>query len=496
MKRLSESIWSNINKRSEGNIERKEDDVDLMDGENFAIYLNKRYSFKNGHKIEYDKKLRTLTIPGLYTEDEFFYDNVGVDYENDSMTLRYMWINDPALTVQVRSALKKRYNLSSKESSYIFISPLNGGELTNKFVVNVLDYMADLDINDINIRRTVNESIWSNINKRSEGSIERKEDDINLLDVKGFRDYLKKSYNNLEDIPISCGDKYINVPVFIHNHSRRILLLYPEMKRAQVRLQYYEQWPEDLRKYLDENYNVEKSLDEHRDWMYFIKSKDGDGDNKFFIKLLDDILKNVKKPLLKKIVNESIWSNINKRSEGSIERKEDQLITNIKEIEPVDLGSDVPVYFADRDLEVNGEIEFTWDEVLGFILQIEKTGWELPTGPKGMQYLFYFGNQPPRFNDEDYKKKWIPSQGGILTSRENNVELHFPSNNKHVQSYWCADDDYKKGDLDTYMIKMSGPHVTARSFEVGNPNDYFGCLIRTNNQMVNKKCRIRLIRDK
>ena len=349
MKRLSESIWSNINKRSEGNIERKEDDVDLMDGENFAIYLNKRYSFKNGHKIEYDKKLRTLTIPGLYTEDEFFYDNVGVDYENDSMTLRYMWINDPALTVQVRSALKKRYNLSSKESSYIFISPLNGGELTNKFVVNVLDYMADLDINDINIKRTVNESIWSNINKRSE---------------------------------------------------------------------------------------------------------------------------------------------------GRIERKEDQLITNIKEIEPVDLGSDVPVYFADRDLEVNGEIEFTWDEVLGFILQIEKTGWELPTGPKGMQYLFYFGNQPPRFNDEDYKKKWIPFQGGILTSRENNVELHFPSNNKHVQSYWCADDDYKKGDLDTYMIKMSGPHVTARSFEVGNPNDYFGCLIRTNNQMVNKKCRIRLIRDK
>ena len=195
MKRLSESIWSNINKRSEGNIERKEDDVDLMDGENFAIYLNKRYSFKNGHKIEYDKKLRTLTIPGLYTEDEFFYDNVGVDYENDSMTLRYMWINDPALTVQVRAVLKKRYNLSSKESSYIFISPLNGGELTNKFVVNVLDYMADLDIDDINIRRTVNESIWSNINKRSEGSIKRKEDTLlDTLTIDEFYDYLCKIY--------------------------------------------------------------------------------------------------------------------------------------------------------------------------------------------------------------------------------------------------------------------------------------------------------------
>jgi hypothetical protein len=195
-------------------------------------------------------------------------------------------------------------------------------------------------------------------------------------------------------------------------------------------------------------------------------------------------------------INESHWSEMNRRSQGIAVRKEDKIITNIDEIKPVDLGSNVPIYFADRDLEVNGEIEFTWEEVLGFITNIEKTGWELPPGPKGMQYLFYSGNQPPRFNNEDYKKKWIPFQGGILTSRENDVELHFPSNNKHVTNYWCADDNYKKGDLDTYMIKMSGPHATARSFEVGNPNDYYGCLIRTNNKMVDKKCRVRLIKDK
>ena len=166
-------------------------------------------------------------------------------------------------------------------------------------------------------------------------------------------------------------------------------------------------------------------------------------------------------------------------------------------MKPVDLGSDVPVYFADRDLEVNGQIEFTWEEVLGFINIIEKSGWELPTGPKGMQSLFYVHNQPPTFNDEDYKKRWIPFQGGILTSRENNVELHFPSNNKHGTNYWCADDDYILGDLDTYSIKTtSGRCVTQRIFEVGNPNDFYGCLIRTNNKMIDKKCRIRLIKDK
>ena len=51
-------------------------------------------------------------------------------------------------------------------------------------------------------------------------------------------------------------------------------------------------------------------------------------------------------------ITESIWSDMQERGTGDTIKKEDQIITNIKDMKPVDLGSDVPVYFADIDLEV------------------------------------------------------------------------------------------------------------------------------------------------
>ena len=196
-------------------------------------------------------------------------------------------------------------------------------------------------------------------------------------------------------------------------------------------------------------------------------------------------------------ITESIWSDMQERGTGDTIKKEDQIITNIKDMKPVDLGSDVPVYFADIDLEVNGEVKFTWEEVKGFIQKIEETGWELPAGPKGMQSIFYNGNQPPRFRDDAYEKKWVPFVGGTLTSNENDAKLFFPSDNYYLEVYWCVDDNYKKGDLDTYSLKFgASKRNTQRSFIVGDPNDFNGCLIRTNNEMVERKCRIRLIRYK
>ena len=46
-------------------------------------------------------------------------------------------------------------------------------------------------------------------------------------------------------------------------------------------------------------------------------------------------------------INESTWGEMRQRSSGQIIRKEDD-ITNIKSLEPVDMG--VSVLWADRDL--------------------------------------------------------------------------------------------------------------------------------------------------
>ena len=121
-------------------------------------------------------------------------------------------------------------------------------------------------------------------------------------------------------------------------------------------------------------------------------------------------------------ITESIWSDMQERGTGDTIKKEDEIITNIKDMKPVDLGSDVPFYFADIDLEVNGEFKFTWEEVKGFIQKIEETGWELPAGPKGMQSIFYNGNQPPRFRDDAYEKTG-GSRQELAIDIENTAEL-------------------------------------------------------------------------
>ena len=333
----------------------------------------------------------------------------------------------------------------------------------------------------------IKESVWADMHKRSNGSRERKEDDINLMGEMELFDYI--------DIHLGDDLEYYNTGSFVQNTDDSIVV--EVIEDISIYYTYIKEEPHDIFivPYQDKKIDAAKLEDdfyvEKRGRGYKITEKDRTICNKTYIRLIKFFIDN------RDSITESVWSDIHKRSNGELERKEDKLNMNTHMMNPVDLGSDVPVYFADIDLEVNGENEFTWEEVLNFLPEIEKTGWKLLCGPRGVQHLFYNGNQPPRFNDDDYEKQWIPGKGGILRSKETNEELHFYTDNRYGINYWCADDDYKPGDLDTISIKQKPRRfVTQRGFEVGDPNDYNGCLIRTNNFMVYKKCRIRLIKDK
>ena len=76
-------------------------------------------------------------------------------------------------------------------------------------------------------------------------------------------------------------------------------------------------------------------------------------------------------PDFKTFINETIWGDINRRSQGNQVKKEDK--TNIDSIKPVDVGASV--LWADRDLEKQGEYLFAFDE----IPPINSNGWRLPT---------------------------------------------------------------------------------------------------------------------
>jgi hypothetical protein len=163
------------------------------------------------------------------------------------------------------------------------------------------------------------------MNRRSQGTVKRKEDDINLMDINGFCRYLNTIYEypTEPEHNICCGTIYITIPLFVYNNIRRSILLYPDGGCALVRGPLFDRWPDDLKKYLNTQYFVEYKMDENKDYMYFIGPNEGKGDNKFFIKLLDDIIIHVDYPLLRKKVNESHWSEMNRRSQGIKVRKED-----------------------------------------------------------------------------------------------------------------------------------------------------------------------------
>ena len=73
-------------------------------------------------------------------------------------------------------------------------------------------------------------------------------------------------------------------------------------------------------------------------------------------------------------IKESIWSDIQDRSAGETMRKEDEIVSNIKELKPVDMGCSV--LWADRDLESDENVYFSFTDAEKII---EKSGWRLPT---------------------------------------------------------------------------------------------------------------------
>ncbi len=78
---------------------------------------------------------------------------------------------------------------------------------------------------------------------------------------------------------------------------------------------------------------------------------------------------------MKKLSNitESLWTDIQSRSAGDTIRKED-IIGNIKELIPVDMG--LSVLWADKDFEIEDECYFNFNDAIDFT---KNTGWRIPT---------------------------------------------------------------------------------------------------------------------
>ena len=197
MRKLSENLWSEIQDRSAGITQRKEDDVNLMSGKDFCEYLNDNYIGKDGHKIIYDEISNRISISILKYFTNCFY-NIAYNYNSNIIIM-----NDEVESIypELCKMIKENFKVVKKIVSnptytQFIIFPPDGSECTNRFFVDVVNFIIDnADENVLSFKKKhINESIWSDIQDRSCGKTVRKEDSIDHLDYEEFFVYLTEHY--------------------------------------------------------------------------------------------------------------------------------------------------------------------------------------------------------------------------------------------------------------------------------------------------------------
>ena len=184
----------------------------------------------------------------------------------------------------------------------------------------------------------IRESIWSDIQDRSSGKIGRKENDIDLLDIKELCEYLKTIYKTNSDNDI----KVLEIEDDDHKIDTYLVICLYEDEKGYYRYIYYNG------DYINTQLDVIETLNCRSEFERKFSTTKGVNDfdvvcidiypkdrarvpvtNKFFIEVLDFILDRIDAPLEQQIekitdVKESIWSDIQDRSSGDVVRKEDE----------------------------------------------------------------------------------------------------------------------------------------------------------------------------
>ena len=150
---IKESIWSDIQDRSSGEITRKEDDINNLDMLGLLDYIQKKY--------EFSKEVITLSssigIPLFSYKSNITYLTISYTFSHDriyDVYSRFMY--DSPLKDSISSILKQKYSVKIKKENSI--SKYDGryftlistkpkkGDIDNRFVIDVIDtYIGIID---------------------------------------------------------------------------------------------------------------------------------------------------------------------------------------------------------------------------------------------------------------------------------------------------------------------------------------------------------------
>ena len=332
MKKLSESIWSDIQDRSSGETNRKEDDINLLDREGLYDYLIHHYKGTNHFAhISTSISFNTIDIPIIINGGVY---RVYFDFNKNEVYVHYAtlyMVNK--LLIKVSKNFSLRSNSDDHPKTYI-ISPKDGSKVTNRFFIDVVDFFINNipDSEGRAIKKIVNESIWSDIQDRSSGEVVRKEDDVNNLDSEGLYEYLKNIYKELDSfqsIKLHPTMNTISVPIFVKGFKPYRVFF--EFDNEEIFIEHTMPYVitgffSKLKgKFHLQQYDTKQGMPAK----FYIFPKDGsDITNRFFIEVIDfllDCIPNSDDKCIERIVNESIWSDIQDRSSGEVIRKEDDV---------------------------------------------------------------------------------------------------------------------------------------------------------------------------
>ena len=309
LSKITESIWSDMQDRSAGDVVRKEDDVNLMSEEDFCDYLNDNYICKDGYRtyrIYYDSKVLHITVLKKFINVSY---SITYDYKTNMI-----YLNDdiedfvPELCQKLKNNFKVVKKIVGDSYTKFIIYPSDGSECTNRFFVDVINFIIDnADENELLLKKKpINESIWSDMQDRSTGEVVRKEDDINILDCDGLYDYIFDLYKqiNLHPLPLKSQTSqtytYFSIPIFKSGFKAyRLTCTFDNNKISKIVLMAADADVKDFKQSLIDNFDV--TIRDNGPLL--ITAKDGTVSNQVCMDLIKTIVKNAPEPYLKKREN-------------------------------------------------------------------------------------------------------------------------------------------------------------------------------------------------
>ena len=396
--KTNESLWGNIRDRVNGETERKEDDINTLDGRDMVKYIIQNYRINDNNEQPRYSGFNVLNVY-LYmfkeSENMYSFNCIFYDYDDNIIYISNSMHN----STYKRICSNPDYITEVYDKDYTSIKPKNGS-VCNRFLIQVIDFILDgldKECTPVLAKKEVNESLWGGIRDRVNGDTVRKEDDINILDIKGLFQYFVKNYKlkptvKDENIHLSnSSDTYIYIPFEGSVNFPNCLRAYSDKTNDQISYIMVEDWKifekndiKKLQELLGGDYTI---FHEENKFFGTIIRRDGCSMvNKEFIDVFDKIMEVVKKPIIYKIgeIEESLWGSIRDRVNGDDIRKEDE-VGNIKELVPVDMG--VSVLWADRDLErKDGDCYFDYNEASNII---KNSKWRIPTKQESYELFQY-----------------------------------------------------------------------------------------------------------